>query len=401
MERRVTNPAEGWDRLPGLMVPFNWRAFWQKHRILYRDVGDLRSITSSVALRFGLFFVGQASWTLDALFFPRWRDTPMAPPIFILGHQRSGTTLLHRLLSEDRTHARSLLFHEMILPAISAQRAIAGVGALDRRLTGGKLASWLHAVQERTFGPLDHIHRLRFDEIEEDEFVLWNIYASTMCINDAPLNTVHKDLEDLRDFHKWPIERQTKAFGWYRACLLKKIYRNPAPAGAGLPWIVSKNPHFSQKIPELLRVFPDAKLIYLIRNPLEAIASRLDLIRGIWRHRFKEFHDMTAEQAEAILKDSLRTYLNAERDLDRVPERQRFVVRYEDLLKRIPETVRDIYRHFGLPRPDENLAAALRAFDTREKHVSRHQYRLEEFGIAAERVRSELAPVFARLAVDA
>jgi hypothetical protein len=182
---------------------------------------------------------------------------------------------------------------------------------------------------------------------------------------------------------------------------LKKVYRNPAPPGAGLPWIVSKNPHFSQKIPELLRVFPDAKLIYLIRNPLEAIASRLDLIRGIWRHRFKEFRDMTTEQAEAILKDSMRTYLNAERDLYRLPERQRFVVRYDDLLNRIPETVRDIYRHFDLPGPDENLAAALRGFDDSEKHVSRHQYRLDEFGIAPARVRSELAPVFARMSVDA
>ena len=401
MEDRLPSSNDQWHRLPGMVVPFNWKAFWQKHRILYRDMSDLKSITSSVALRFGLFCVGQLGWTLDAVLHPRWRSTPMAPPIFILGHQRSGTTLLHRLLSEDKTHARSLLLHEMILPAISAQRTISGIGLVDRSVSRGKLAKWFHGVQERTFGPLDYMHRLRFDEIEEDEFVLWNIYASTMCINDAPLNTVHKDLEDLRDFHKWPVERQIQAFGWYRACLLKKIYRNPAPAGEGLPWIVSKNPHFSQKIPEMMRVFPDAKLIYLVRNPLETIASRLDLIRGIWRHRFKEFHDMTPEQAEAIVKDSMRTYLNAERDLYDVPENQRFIVLYDDLLDRIPETVRNIYRHFDLPGPDENLSTALSEFERKERHISKHEYELEEFGIDPVDLRAKLAPVFQNHAIPA
>jgi hypothetical protein len=210
---------------------------------------------------------------LDAALYPRWQRTEMAPPLFILGHQRSGTTLLHRLLSEDKRHARSLLLHEMILPAVSIQKAISGIGGWDQR-HGGRFGRWFQAMQDKMFGALDHMHRLRFDEIEEDEFVLWTIYASTMCINDAPLNTVHKDLEDLRDFHQWPVERQIRTFGWYRATLLKKVYRAPAAPGDGLPWIVSKNPHFSQKIPELMRVFPNAKLIYLLRNPIARLSPR-------------------------------------------------------------------------------------------------------------------------------
>ena len=90
----------------------------------------------------------------------------------------------------------------------------------------------------------------------------------------------------------------------------------------------------------------------------------------------------------------MRTYLNAERDLYDVPESQRFIVRYDDLLNRIPETVRNIYRHFDLPGPDENLSKVLEEFETKEKHVSQHKYELEEFGIDPKELRAKLSPVF-------
>lgn len=390
----MTASDHDWTRLPGAVIPFNWKVFWQKHRSLYRELADLPGITAAVAARFGLHLVGQVGWALDAALHPDWAATKMAPPVFILGHQRSGTTLLHRLLSADRAHARSLLLHEMILPAIATQRSIDAIGRWDSRFLGGELGKMFQQLQERVFGPLDYMHRLRFDEIEEDEFVLWTIYASTMVINDAPLNTVHEDLEELRDFHDWPIDRQIDAFGWYRACLLKKIYRDPS-ADNHLPWIVSKNPHFSQKIPELMRVFPDARLVYIVRDPLETIASRLDLIRGIWRHRFPEFQEMTPEQAAAIVKDSKRTYLNAERDFYEVPQSQRMIVYYEDLLDRLPTTVRRVYETFCLPGPDQNLTDILAEMDRSwTRHESKHHYTLEEFGVDPGKLKAELGPVF-------
>jgi len=395
----LTTGTEDWSRLPGALVPFNWPAFWQKHRILLREQKAYGTIFSSLASRLGFYAAGQTGWALDALVHPDWKRTRMAPPIFILGHQRSGTTLLHRLLSEDRAHARSLLLHEMVLPAITTQNSIARVGRWDSR-HGGRIGRRFQDFQQRVFAPLDYMHRLRLDEIEEDEFVLWGIYASTMVINDSPLNASAKSLEDLRDFHRWPVDRQIKAFGWYRATLLKKVYRSPTADGS-LPWIVSKNPHFSQKIPELMRVFPDARIVYLVRNPLETIASRLDLIRGIWRHRFKGFRDMSREQADAIVKDSLRTYLNAERDLYDVPEAQRMIVHYDELLTHIPETVHRIYEQFGLPGPDENLLARLAEIRARRRHVSEHKYHLEEFGIDPAELREQLEPVFRNHGLDA
>ncbi len=383
-----------WETLPGSKLPFDWRAFIHKHRILYRDHGGLSAVAGPMFFRLALYAFGQAGWLLDDMLHPTWRQVKLRGPLFILGHQRSGTTFLHRLLSEDRTHARSLLFHEMLLPSSSMQNGIRHLAKMDQ-WAGGRLATGLADWQEKKLGPMDNIHRIRFDEVEEDEFVLWTIYASAMCINDSPISTADSRLDDLRYFERWSTERQMRALGYYRACLLKKIHREPTYAGAAPPWGLSKNPAFTQKIPALVKVFPDAKLILLVRNPLSAIPSRLSLIREIWRNRFPGFDQMTKDQVDTIVEDSCRTYLYAQRDLPKIPDSQKLVVPYDELTKDPKRVVQKIYSHFGLDDSDQHLQKALAGLSQRKKEKkSKHQYSLEEFFLDEKDLRKRLAPVF-------
>ena len=384
-----------WTRLPGAVVPFDWAAFVGKYRLLLREEGDLRAVAGQMAFRLALLAVGQAGWAIDELAARGWRQARCLGPLFILGHQRSGTTFHHRLLAKDRTHARALALHEMLLPAASLQRALARLGAWDDR-RGGGLHKWLAGTEERLFGPLDDIHRVRFAEVEEDEFVLWGIFASAMCANDSPSSTARRDLDGLRSFHDWPQDRQARALGWYRACLLKKLHREP-PAAGEPAWIVSKNPAFTHKVPELLRVFPEARFIYHVRSPLATIPSRLSLIQAIWRRRFPGFTKMTPAQVEVIVADSLRTYLSAETAARALPGDRWLVVRYEDLTRDPRGTVESVYRRFGLPGPDANLAAALSELaGGKKRHESAHRYDLAEFGLAEEVLREKLRVVFDR-----
>ncbi len=386
--------APAWDWLPGARVPFHWGAFYRKYRLLLRAGQDPSGVAGQLAFRMLLWGVGQASWALDEVVAPDWRRAPLRGPLFILGHQRSGTTFLQRLLATDG-HARALQFHEMLLPATSLQQSLAGLGAADRRL-GAPLAEAFGRAQDRLFGPMDDIHKLRFDQVEEDEFVLWSIYASIMCVNDAPSSAALPDLDELRNFHGWTTDQQIAALGWYRACLLKKLAREPGAGAADPPWIVSKNPAFTHKVPELLRVFPDARFVNLVRNPLSTIASRLSMIRAIWRRRVPGFTDMSPAQVETILADSVRTYLSAERDLPPLPPDRRLTVRYETLVARPWRVVERIYRRFSLPGPDAALTEALSKLTGRQEHVSAHHYRLEEFGLDEARLRAELGPIFDR-----
>jgi acyl-CoA synthetase (AMP-forming)/AMP-acid ligase II len=376
--------------LPRLKVPFAWRAFARKQGALWLDLKKPGAALRQGALHLGLLGANQAGWLADRVVADGWEDTPITGPLFILGHQRSGTTFMHRLLSLDEEHARALKFHEMLLPSTFWQRRLGRLVSLDRRMGSG-LAVWFHLWQRETFGRLDGIHRLRFDEIEEDEFVLWTAFQSAMCVNDSPLASVSSRLDELRQFESWPQKRQLEALAWYKACLLKKVHRSPPSDDDLPPWPVSKNPAFSQKIPLLQQVFPDARFIYLMRNPLETIPSRLSLIEAIWQARFPGFEKMTPEQARVILADSLATYLKADAGLATLPDERKLVVQYTDFIAEPKGTVESIYRHFSLPGPGARLRDKLAAVQQQQRsHRSSHVYDLASFGLSPAEITCPL-----------
>ncbi len=395
---RATSPQSDqspWAWLPGAAMPFGWRSFGRKYALMARHEASLAGVAGQMAFRLALLGISQSAWALDEALSAPWREQRSIGPLFILGHQRSGTTFLHRLLAADRTHARALALHEMLLPAVSVQRGLARLASWDQK-RGGTLQRRFARLQDRLFGPLDDIHRLRFDEIEEDEFVLWTVFESVMCANDAPSSAELRELDDLRTFEGWTERRQARVLGYYRACLLKKLARDDVGQPAER-WIVSKNPAFTHKVPQLAQVFPDARFIYLVRHPLEAIPSRLSLIRAIWRHRFPGFREMTPRQVDVILADSLRTYRSAERDVPQLPDSRRLTLPYRDFVGDPRRAVLDIYRHFGLPGPDRHLADRLDQLGTDGgSRRARHRYAAADFGLDEARVRRELADVFAR-----
>lgn len=393
------NVKKDWDELPGFIVPFDWRIFFYKQKVILDDHG-VKSIVRPTAFHLISYVLGQIGWAFDQLLYPDWQHAPHRGPIFILGAQRSGTTFLHHLLAEDLTHARSLTLQEMLLPATSIQRIFSKIKSIDE-MHGGKLKAWFEKYQEKKYGPLDHIHKLRFNEIEEDEFVLYSIFSSDMCVNDSPISVNSKRLDHLRFFEEWPVELQIRAFSWYRACILKKIYREPNKKDDSLPWYVSKNPRFSQRIPQLIQAFPNALLIYMVRNPLETIPSRLSMLSAIWCWRYKDFDQMSPNQVESIVSDSTRSYLLAERDLANVSGDQKIIVKYPELVSNPALTVKTIYSHFNLPGPDEKLSQTLNNLcDNGNKYKSKHKYHSSEYKIDEHRIREELSAIFAKYSFE-
>ncbi|MCK6525773.1 sulfotransferase, partial [Myxococcota bacterium] len=241
-------------------------------------------------------------------------------------------------------------------------------------------------LEDRLFAPLDPLHRVRLGEVEEDELVLWAVFASIMCANDDPTSVERRQLDHLRHFDQWPAARQARVLGFYRDVLTRRLYRDHH-AAPDARWIVAKNPAFTQKIPALARLFPDARFIYLVRDPSRAIPSRLALLRAIWRRRAPGFSALTAAQVEVVLEDSVRTYLSAERDLPGLPERRRFVVRHDALHADPNAVIQQIYAHFELPGPPPQAttqAPPPRVVD------------LDGVSIDEARLRRILAPVYER-----
>ena len=371
--------------LPGALIPFGWRAMAQKAAVLLRAGEPLGRVAGEAALRLALFSVAQAGWAADELSSPGWRRAALRGPLFVLGHQRSGTTWLHRLLVQD-PRLFGLPLHAQLLPAVSLQRGLAALGRADAQL-GGPIARRLSRLEGRLFGPLDDLHVLRFGEVEEDEFVLWGLFASGMVANDTPRAAASRALDPLRDFEAWPAAMRDSALSYYRAVAQKAAHLRATPSGP-TPWLCAKNPAFTAKVDALRRFFPDARFLFVHRDPLEAIPSRLSLARAIWRRRIPGFGEMSPAQVETFVGDSVRTYRAAAAAAPGLPAERVAVVTYEALRADPQREVGRVFARLGLGEPQGDLARALATPPS--GRVSKHRYDLEAFGLDAEQLRARL-----------
>src|SRR5262249_37202264 len=122
-----------------------------------------------------------------AVFGRRVRRTALAaPPLFILGHWRTGTTLLHELLIQDDRHAFPTTY-ECLEPN-------------HFLLTEGLLTRWLWFLMPSR-RPMDNM-RAGFDRPQEDEFALCMLgqgspYLTIAFPNRPPQGQAYLDLETL------------------------------------------------------------------------------------------------------------------------------------------------------------------------------------------------------------
>ena len=275
----------------------------------------------------------------------------------------------------------------MLLPASSIQQSLAWAKKLDLRW-GGRVAQWFATIQDQKLGHLDKIHRVRLDEPEEDEFVMWATFSSDMCINDNPflIENGHKDMPT--PFYEWTHQEQMRALCWYRACVRKKLQR-----AGDQGWYVGKNPRFARCLPQLNDVFPDCRVVLLVRNPVETIVSRMSLLRALWRHRSAGFQELSPQHVSWVLKDSIDTYLRTEEGLRAIPQDRLLIVGYRELKAFPSRVVQQITKRFDLPEPADELNTALQHIE-RQPYRSDHEYDLHQFGLTEEDIREPLAQVF-------
>lgn len=357
------------------LVPFGWQVLQQRY------IADLQPLKLTARLMHtGLIQV--ASW-LDDLLMPKWRQVTFQGPVFIIGHQRSGTTAFHRSLAAHPANIGATL-GQMLAPALCLWQLGRAGARLDNHC-GGHLIRWLHKRQNTALAGLASIHPTGFDEVEEDEFFFWSILASGFCAHSSARAMDNTALEVVCQPINWTEHQRLSRWRWYSDILRKLVFFSAGVCNADhAPWVVSKNPVFSRRIPELLRHFPDARFIVLHRDPRQAIASRLHLVETLWALGSPNA-TLSPRHVERIYQDSLLTYRALERDLPCIPH-QRCLQLSADFSYQNPEAAcKRIESAFGLQ------SASLI-----QPGVGRTHWDLGRFGLAAQRVEDDLTTVFER-----
>jgi hypothetical protein len=304
---------------------------------------------------------------------PEIAERELEPPVFVAGLQRTGTTVVHRMLAADPAR-RFLPSWEAVNPAPVPRTAF--LSLLDGR-GDPRIGAALFAERALRYMAPDFFAIHPVEALAPEEDVLLFDYALWSTVPEA---TMH-----VPSFSRW-LETQdhAEAYRFYRRVLQYLQWQRP-----GGPWVL-KTPHHMEHLDVLLEVFPRARVLQTHRDPAKVLASFCSMMahsRGVFsdevdahavgRHWFAKARRMVACAL------AVRAGPAAVRFLD---------VHYADLVADPLRELRRIYDWLGDPLTAE-AEAAMRAWlaaNPQHKH-GRHRYRLEDFGLDRDEVSRAFA----------
>lgn len=327
---------------------------------------------------------------LDGILFPGLWKVEVRQPIFVVGHARSGTTLVHRLMSADEGRFSVFLLYEMYFPSLLQKKLIRAVASFDRRVLGGFLERQVTAWEDKHYAKVRKVHMMGLTEAEEDDIVLYYSMASGFWITKMP----YMGEVDFYDVDRWPPKKRRRLMRFYKDCVRRQLYLN------GTDRIhLSKNPIFAGRVAALIETFPDARIVTTMRDPRETIPSLLKLMQSSWRRLGWEDDRMT-RCLHVLAEQSFRTYTHPLEVLERSPATVGAIVDYRLATADGATAIRQLYADLGLTITEE-YAAFLDAQGKRERtHRSGHTYSLEEFGLEQDAIRTRLSDLFERFGWD-
>lgn len=275
-------------------------------------------------------------------------------PVFIIGHWRSGTTYLHNVLSLDKKFGyfstfqaylpavflgSEKLFKPLVSSSIPKKRPMDDVG-MDADFPQEDQ----YAIG--AFSPYSYYHGWCFPQNME-------LYNNFVCMSNMPDGII----DDWKRFYLYILKKIT-------------LYQQGRQ-------LVLKNQDNTGKVKILLEMFPDAKFIFLHRNPYDLYFSMMKFMRvAIPRYCVQK-----PPKIEDVEHSMMMLYTNMTqkyiKERNYIPHGNLIEVRYEDYITQPLQETERIYEllHLG------GFQAAKPAFQTyinTQKTIKRDHYTLTE-----------------------
>jgi hypothetical protein len=368
---------------------------------LFRSIGvvlaSLRHFRRRWSLKKVLFLLGFVilvpllelfTWLgflLDEILYPGLRRVQVEAPVFIVGNPRSGTTFLFRLMAKDVGNFRSMRLWEMIFaPSVVYRRLVWAILRVSTRL--GRPVRRLLAWLEGGWQEKDVIHRATLRMREEDLHLLLHIWSTPdIWLYSGMLDEAQADIY----FDQAMPERdKRRILTFYERCIQRHLY---ARNGEGQHYL-AKNPAYTPRIDALWQQFPEARIIYLARNPLDMIPSYMSMLTFTW----ETIGDPAGADhcRDFVLDMAYHWYTYPLERLAQAPEDKYIVVNFEDLVGDPEGTVTRIYQRLGLVVHDAYAQILREEALKAEDYNSQHEYSLEEMGLTQAQILEKFGEVF-------
>ena len=320
-----------------------------------------------------VYVLNRFFFRLDEIVYPNLRKMRIISPVFIIGHPRSGTTFLQRHMAQTGM-ASMFRTWELWFPALTQRRFFRPVVSLLRQLGMDRLRG-------RESG-----HEVRLDAIEEDEAIfLHRLDTETMAFV-CPWLLVDDDVADFGFRLGWSNDVATRrTVRFYHEVLKRQLIHT------GREHVVAKSTPSVFRLPQLMEEFPDARIVYVYRDPQESILSYLAM--------HERYMGAALSRAEAVTyfrrkyEWGLSLYRAFEEHRSLIPDDQLLEVRFEDLTQRTEETIRTILEFARIATPGATLVP--RVPRRRKKHRNPP---FERFGLSRDEIERDLATLRRRYA---
>ena len=289
---------------------------------------------------------------------PEIHDIDLGTIILVTGLQRTGTTLLQRLLNAN-PDIRGVSGVEGMepVPASYAKEHGTTVPKL-RAVFAQQVISWL-SPQFMTVHPIDH------NEPEEDVMLL-----DLNFMSQTPEATMH-----VPTYSRW-LEGQdhTRTYEYFRKVLKVLCRQRP-----GSNWVL-KTPHHMEYLDVFLKIFPDATIIQTHRDPRKTLPSFCSMVahaRAIFSDHVdpKEIGGHWYKKTRRMVELTMQTRGNANPN--------RFVdVSYYDLKRSPIAQLQRIYQQAGIDFDEVAVREAEKYAKTNpQNRFGKHAYQLDCFGL--------------------
>lgn len=247
------------------------------------------------------------------------------PPVFIIGHWRSGTTLVHELMSLDE-NLRAPDTYECFAPS-------------HFLFSSGWLKPLIGLVMPRT-RPMDNMES-GVSRPQEDEFAICALGAPSPYLAMAFPNQPrpHQEMIDMVGISEADRAALAKTMNYFAKAL---TYRHGKR-------LVFKSPTHTGRVEFLRELFPGAKFIHITRDPKDVIPSTIRLWTRL--DRFNGFQ-IPAYEPGSLEEYVGQTYARMHQALElQTKSKQDDLIdlRYEELVRNPIEALGKAYEAFDLP----------------------------------------------------
>lgn len=284
------------------------------------------------------------------------------PPLFILGHWRSGTTFLHNVLSQAPNSGYLTTYHSLFPNNLST-----------RFLIRPFLSSLMPKKR-----PSDNVE-LNVRYPQEDEFALSmlnpNAYYYFFMF---PQN--YPEIYDKSLRQKGMTEKEKTQWKKNYEFLVKKALMN-----SKAEQIIFKNPVNTARPKLLLELFPDAKFIHIHRNPVMVYLSIKKFFFSLMPTL--NFQDITEEEILDLIFDVYQRLMTDFFDQQNAIPSENFIeIRFENLEVNPLAELEKIYQKLNL-KDWEGAKPAFEAYLTSQKSYKKNTHKITQ--VELDRILNE------------